>query len=120
MRIRDELKLRIHQKITEKFPELERQKDLAKNYYILFRDEIVALAIDAFIDYSNGEDLPLPAKKKPRGPKGIYNDDHFLGQLLKMLKQGHSYSQIGRALGVSDPTICRAKNYLREKGLIEQ
>ena len=117
MKLKDELRLRIQTKIRERFT-LEEQKKLAKNYYALFRDELVNLTIDAFVEYLNGDEIPVPKGKNSRGPKPIYKDNEFLQELVKMIDQGQDYSAIREALGVSDPTISRAKNYLKEKGLI--
>ncbi len=77
------------------------------------------MAIDAFLDHSTGVALTKSTKTNTPGPKPIYNDEEFLRNLQELLDQGKSYSQITDLLGVSGFTINRAKNYLKEKGLIQ-
>jgi len=112
MQLKDELKLRIHLKIRERFP-LEEQKKLAKNYYSLFRDELINMAIDTFVDYSNGVDMKTGLKKRSPGPKPVYKDDDFLSKLKMLIIKGKTIEEMKEALKVSQPTISKAKKFLR-------
>lgn len=117
MNLKDELKLRIHSKIRERF-ELEEQKKLAKNYYALFRDELVNISIEAFIDFRNGVEIEETVKMPVPGPRSIYNKDGFLQELGKLLEQGHKYKVISDVLGVSSSTITRGKQLLIQRGVL--
>jgi len=113
MQLKDELKLRIHLKIRERFP-LEEQKTLAKNYYSLFRDELINMAIDTFVDYSNGVDMKTGLKKRSPGPKPLYNSDPFLTELKKLIDRGETIETMRKVLGVSQHTVSKAKKYLKD------
>jgi len=118
MKLKDELRLRIQHKIRDKFQDLENQKKLAKDYYILFRDQIVDIAIEAFVEYQNGVEIPKERKVPVPGPNGKYNDDAFLKELIKMLEDGVKASVIAARLGVSDSTVSRGKSILIQRGLV--
>ena len=73
------------------------------------------MAIEAFVEHSNGNELPKHFEKNTPGPKPIYNDKNFLAELKDLLERGDTIEQMTKLLGVSQPTISRAKKYLRDR-----
>lgn len=73
------------------------------------------MAIEAFVEHSNGKELAINTETNTRGPKPIYNDKNFLAELKDLLERGDTIEQMKKILGVSQFTISRAKNYLKER-----
>ncbi|MCZ6639099.1 MAG: hypothetical protein O6830_03960 [Candidatus Dadabacteria bacterium] len=71
------------------------------------------MAIEAFVEHSNGVELETSTMNNTRGPKPIYNDKNFLAELKERLERGDTIEQMKKILGVSQFTISRAKKYLR-------
>ncbi len=72
------------------------------------------MAINTFVDYSNGVGHLRPVKTNTRGPRPIYYDKIFLAELKELIQRGDTIAQMQKILGVSQPTISRAKKYIRE------
>jgi len=111
MELRDEIRLQIHRKLREQFPLVD-QKRLSKNYYNIFLERLLDIAIQVFTDIMDGKEFePL---RKARGPEPLYNNPELLKRLRKLIAKGKALKEIGAELNVSYYTVWKGKKLLRE------